>query len=106
MLGVALFISSSMLNQKENDQMSDYINPKDGTSKEEFLFEHGCITNPNPEILESETHMLVCLVYNGGFTAAAIVDSQYDLDCFLNPEDMREKLWFHVAKENLKEFIK
>lgn len=48
-----------------------------------------------------EDTLVVCLVDNGPFTAAAIAYNEHELDLFVRP-DHRPKRWFSVEVEKLK----
>lgn len=76
-----------------------YVNPRDMT-KEDFLLLHGEQTvKPGPI---TESHLPVCLVYNPGFSAAAVGHKQSEIDAFNDPNDGRPKLWFNVSREDLR----
>jgi hypothetical protein len=80
--------------------MGCYVNPSN-VSKEEFLVLHGVPTNgPGPI---SETHLPVCLVDNGMFTAAGVGFSEAEVEAFNRPDDRREKMWFMVSRANLRQ---
>lgn len=79
--------------------MGCYVNPTDRT-KEEFLREHGVPTNgPGPI---DETFLPVCLVDNGGFTAAMVGFEQGEVIAMSQPYDHRPKKWYLVSRENLR----
>lgn len=88
--------------------MGYYINPKDGTSKEEFLARHGEKISQEAarDFKESENddELVVCLVQNPGFTTAGICPDEYERHAFLHPCG-RKKNWFVVKKDLLKEFM-
>jgi hypothetical protein len=75
--------------------MGIYINPKD-RSKEEWLTANAVtISNNAPPTFREGDNIVVCLVDNGGFTAAAVAYSQRELQTFKR-EDGRPKLWCQV----------
>ena len=76
--------------------MGFYINPEDGTSKEEFLEKHG-LRIEHPTWPSKPGTLPVCLVNNRSFTAAGIV--------FNDPSDHRPKRWYVVPIEALKPFL-
>ena len=89
--------------------MGTYVNPSD-MEKEEWLVKNGAmVASPKLanaafafESAEKNGDYLVCLVNNGFFSAAGVADSVQELEAFAHP-DGREKLWFQVSKEKLKE---
>ena len=84
--------------------MGAYINPEDMT-KEEWLEKYatplneGVAWNCNDFAL---SHLMVCLVNNGPFSAAAIMYSEEELRDFRVPMDLRPKKWFVANIEDLK----
>jgi hypothetical protein len=87
--------------------MGLYINPTDMT-KEEFIQRHALSvtwlppeTNYNPK----DDTVAVCLVNNGGFTAAAIAYSTDEIAAFSHPADQRPKAWFFIPYDKLKPFL-
>lgn len=91
--------------------MGYYINPADGSSKEEWLAKNG------RKIPETQARAwndfageqrLVCCVNNPslGFSAAGIAYSPQERDVFLSSEhDQRPRTWWEVPKEQLKQFV-
>lgn len=80
--------------------MGCYVNPPNQT-KEQFLREKGERTaGPKPV---TETHLPVCLVDNGMFTAAAVGFCEEEVTDFQNPRDTRPKQWYYVSREDLRE---
>jgi hypothetical protein len=77
--------------------MGWYINPRSST-KEDWLAEHGTPTRGPTEI--TETHLPVCLVNNGYFTAAVICPDERELIEF-GRDDNRPKVWFSVPRQTL-----
>jgi hypothetical protein len=80
--------------------MGYYINPKSIT-KERWLTEHGRLIT----LAEAKAHtvgdnVVVCLVDNGVFTAAAICYSDRERNVFAEP-DGRPKRWYLVSRELL-----
>ena len=76
--------------------MGCYINPRD-MDKEEWLRLHGETTQGPTPI--TETHVPVCLVDNGPFTAAGVAFNEREVQAFSYP-DGRFKIWFRVARED------
>ena len=75
--------------------MGCYINTAAG--KEAWLAENATpVRGPMPI---TETHVPVCLVDNGPFTAAAVAYSERELEAFTQPTDFRPKQWFYVSRE-------
>ncbi len=80
--------------------MTLYLNPTK-ISKEDFLQKYGTLVKPE-EIAQknlddhSET-CVVCLVDNGHFLAAGILDEQRDLSDFTDPRDFRPKKFYLVS---------
>jgi len=80
--------------------MTCYINPPD-QDKVDWLLANGeripvaCPITP--------THLPVCLVDNGPFTAAGICLTPRDRHRFSDPLDDRPKVWFKVSREKLRE---
>ena len=85
--------------------MGFYINPKDGTTKEQFLAEHGKELRSVDNYFFNGTHLPVCLVDNGWMTAAGIAFDQSELDAFNRP-DGRPKVWFNVPLKALEPYYK
>lgn len=77
--------------------MGYYINPIDKT-KEEWLMENGLRALSSDK--RPEGFHFVCLVDNGGFTAAGIAFNDQEKEAFMHP-DNRHKYWFIVADEKL-----
>ena len=75
--------------------MGYYIDPPDST-KETFLKLHGQELSSLPTEHENEEGVVVCLVNNGPFTAAAICFNDDELKEFSNPKDYRPKTWYRV----------
>ena len=83
--------------------MGYYINHKD-MSKEEFLVRKGTLLDEPPIVHEADDRTAVCLVDNGGFTAAGICFSANELVEFNNPTDYRPKQWYMVKNSDLAPF--
>lgn len=87
--------------------MGFYINPKDGSSKEDWLKKNGSLLvfGPSEFSWKDDVEFLpVCLVDNGPFTAAGIAFNEREFQAFNRPDD-RPKEWYKVKKELLKEFL-
>ena len=78
--------------------MGWYINPRD-MDKAEWLHKHGEVTAGPCKI--DETHLPVCLVDNGMFTAAAVGVNPNEVAAFCQPTDSRPKLGFRVPRMKL-----
>jgi len=86
--------------------MGKYINPPNMT-KERFLELNGvhCPFEPTWEQVTTCDSFPVCLVDNGEFKAAAIIDTEEELKRFSDPIDPRSKLWFMVHRDDLKPYL-
>jgi len=82
--------------------MGLYINPED-TSKEEWLetygFRFATFTEAKEQLIPN--HMIVCLVDNGAFTAAAILYNAGEGTEFSCPNDSRAKVFYIVGVQDL-----
>jgi len=76
--------------------MGCYIHPPT-MDKEDWLNEHGIPFLAAPPI--TETHVPVCLVDNGPFTAAAVGFNRDEVEAF-SREDGRPKIWFSISRED------
>lgn len=88
--------------------MGYYINPEDGTTKEDWLEVNASAGPfPRPRLKFDFTSPLlpVCLVHNGSFTAAGICYDEHELATFSQPDDHRPKLWFEVERSRLASFL-
>ncbi len=79
--------------------MTIYLNPTTMTKKE-FLKKNGTLV-PQDQVssknLDDHSEIcIVCLVNNGPFTAAGILDGQRDFIDFIRPYDFRPKIFFTV----------
>lgn len=77
--------------------MGYYVNPP--MDKGLWLEQNGVKTAGPCEITES--HLPVCLVDNGPFTAAAVGVDAREVQAFQQPGDYRPKQWFRVSREAL-----
>lgn len=77
--------------------MGWYINPP-SQSKESWLLDRDEPTTKPGQI--TETHLPVCLVNNGPFTAAAVCPNERELAEFAR-EDGRPKVWFQISRRDL-----
>jgi hypothetical protein len=90
--------------------MGLYINPPD-QSKEAFLAQHGepCSMEHARRfapLRQFEGDKLpVCLIDNGGFTAAGIAFVLDEFEKFSRGSDRRRKQWFLVRKESLRPYL-
>ena len=83
--------------------MGFYLNPED-CSKEQYLEEKGELLSekvPNwNEIPKGK--VVICLVDNGPFTAAAIMYSEGEFDVWKSPSDERPMEWYLLSEEDAK----
>jgi len=86
--------------------MGCYVNPKN-CSKEDWLYAHGQ-ERPKPyfyewtfEDLKKQEMMMVVLVDNLIFTAAAIGCDEYEFNYFLENDDERPKKWYTVKIKSI-----
>lgn len=84
--------------------MGRYVNPR-GMTKEQWLEENGEALDyiPTSYVKGNDGELAVCLVDNGGFTAAAVAVDQRELEAFQHPTDLRPKLWYYVPRDKLAE---
>ena len=75
--------------------MGCYINPK-GMDKEVWLMDNAVPTRGPQPI--TETHVPVCLVDNGMFTAVGVAFNEREVEAFNSPGDNRPKQWFLVER--------
>jgi len=81
--------------------MGYYINPKNGTTKEAWLAEHGMsISEPAAKAHTAGARVVVCLIDNGWMTAAGIAYDDRERDAF-TMLDSRPKSWYLVNREQL-----
>lgn len=80
--------------------MGNYVNPTN-MPKETWLILNGEETTEPCAI--SESHLPVCLVDNGPFTAAGVGVDAREVEAFNQPGDFRPKRWFKVSREALRE---
>jgi len=80
--------------------MGLYINPTEVT-KEQWLQQYHCGAQRTPpewnEIPKDQ--IVICLINNGAFTAAAICYNERELNDFADENDTREKLWVFVKED-------
>lgn len=90
--------------------MGIYINPTNGQTKEEWLKEHA--TDPkeplmracediNYQSVKEAGYLPVCLIDNGGFTAAGVAYNEDELKVFITRNGGRPTTWFLVPIEKL-----
>lgn len=88
--------------------MGFYINPTDCT-KEEFLRANGTRIKQEEcqATLDTGTHLPVCLIDNGAFTAAGILYNQQALNYWLQPrsDDHRLRWFFSVSRHDLRPYL-
>ena len=96
--------------------MGFYVNPTNGQSKEEWLGTNGrsvCTSYPFAALRVSENgpkysekkpgEVWVILVFNGGFSAAAIAYDPREFEAFARKSDVRPKVWFLVPRDKVLE---
>jgi len=83
--------------------MGMYINPTDGRTKEEFLEEEGIYLNtfilPDAFDTLDKDDILVCLVDNGMFTAAAVCYNKSEFDIFRLDNSGRPMKWYFIERK-------
>lgn len=84
--------------------MGYYINPADGSTKEQWLEQHGLPTTPEDvqNYQFDRPTLPVCLIQNPGFTAAAICYEPRERDAFFSGRNGRQWQWYFVEIKNLK----
>ena len=88
--------------------MGFYINPKDGSTKEDWLEEHGePISRAEVLMIDKfDVVMPVVLIDNGFFTAAGIGYSKEEVEAFAeNVRDTRPKKYYVVKVADLKPYL-
>jgi len=75
-----------------------------------LINELGCVPLSNPPTLEECRNALpelavICVISNGPFDAAAVIDSQYDYDACVDPRDNRPKQWLLAETDKIKNYI-
>ena len=83
--------------------MGLYINPH-GITKERFLnnFAENIDEPEKYDPADWTDKVLVCLVDNGLFTAAAVCTGEWDFKCFISPQDLRDKTYWSLKRDYLK----
>lgn len=92
--------------------MGSYINPYNET-KEAFLDREGVLITKNTATwhVDFNNELLVALVDNGGFTAAAIAYDEGERNDFTSPDDLRPIKYYLVQRfklypvSNLKDYL-
>lgn len=90
--------------------MGLYINPTDGSTKEEFLAKYGrqvaeTTASVYLKLNTTSSEMLpVVLVDNVLFTAAGVCDTLEEFNAFTRPSDIRPKKFYLVPRSALREF--
>jgi hypothetical protein len=91
--------------------MGCYVNPRDGSSKEVWLLEHGCLVGhlrgssvqvPGWSTFEAG-HLPVVLVRNGVFNAAGVCYCEAEYREFTALDDGREREIYSVPVSRLRE---
>ena len=87
--------------------MGMYIDPPDGSAKEEWLAKHGDRQNLIGRSWDDcpTDKLPVILVDNGPFTAAGICYCEAEWNAFTLPDDHRMKVLFYVEETLLKPFM-
>jgi hypothetical protein len=82
--------------------MGIYINPIDGTPKEQWLIRNGSAITQEQFLQLPNDHLVgICIVDNGPFTAAAVAYSRQEGEYFTSSKDERPKRFFAVEKHLL-----
>lgn len=71
-------------------------------TKEKWLDQNGRLLDGLPIKFDDIPHdkILVCLVDNGPFRAAGLIEDQLDFDDFTESKiDTRPKKWFYISKD-------
>jgi hypothetical protein len=84
--------------------MGQYIDPTDGTTKEEWLEKNGEPILQDEAVMTHENYLPVCLVDNGAFTAAGISFDERQLNNMKYDGTERVKKWYLVEKGLLEPF--
>ena len=97
----------NVMHSQTGGDMSRHINPKNG-SKEQFLEEYGLLIDSDEARSLAfadipKESVLVCLIKNGAFTAATIIEIEQELKEVQDPRDRRQKQFFFVAEKDLGE---
>jgi hypothetical protein len=81
--------------------MINYINaPEMGPlGKADILMEKYGAEHTNAIIPQDSSKVLVCVVNNGPFEAAGIIDNEDELNRWLDFQDARPKVWLKMEKE-------
>jgi len=102
-LGYRLSVKRILESEKVENKMGLYVDPKHMTKKE-WLEQYGLIIT----FQEAQSHkygqgktFIVCLVDNGSFTAAAILDCFREFEKFTQLEDYRPKIFYKVPMKEL-----
>lgn len=83
--------------------MGAYVNSQDGRTKEQWLDDNGSVVTQQDarEFTDFDgPELLVCVVVNSRFSAAAIAFDAGELQTFLRA-DMRPKFWYRVPVVDL-----
>lgn len=80
--------------------MTTYIQTPVTLKKAQWLIENAGAVNMKPvgPFLSDDEHVLVCVVENGPFDAAAIVEDQRDFLAFSDPMDVRYRTWLRMDR--------
>jgi hypothetical protein len=85
--------------------MGYYINPPTET-KEEFLKRVGTPVYTEPMWAEiPKDTMLVILIQNPYFSAAAILFEEKEFNAFMDPADTRQREYFYVPKKEVYPYL-
>lgn len=80
--------------------MGCYVNPEK-TTKEKWLEENKVLSQSTCPKVVPDDCLIVCLVDNGPFKAAAVGYSEREVEVFDNPNDLRPKVWYVVKTDDL-----
>lgn len=79
--------------------MGYYIETPNPTNKAQQIKDRDGAVDATPAWPPPAGMVLVCVVENGPFDAAAIAFCEEEMDYFNSPGDFRKKHWLHLAKE-------
>lgn len=87
--------------------MTDYIQGPTYGKGELIAQAGGFPIGPPAELLTifNSNAVLVVVVHNGAFEAAAVVDSDRDFQAFNDPSDTRPKQWYRISREAVKTLL-
>lgn len=85
--------------------MGVYVETPFNTGKARWLcMEHGAVITLKPDSLQmvpADNKVLLCVVRNGPFDAAAVVYNDQELRAFSDPRDGRSRTWLLMDRDAL-----